>query len=307
MNVESKKGNIAKNETWTKDAEKMWEKLTLSNNFIFCKVMMNKELCRKILSEILGEEVSRVEYPEYEKVIQSRYDAKSVRLDVYLRDDEETVYNVEMQNTLKDCIPKRGRYYQDLIDIDLLEKGSYYEELNKSIVIFICTFDLYKMGYYKYTFTNKCSEVPELEYGDETTKIIVNTKGGKGEASDELKDFLNAVDGRFSKSEFSDKIRKEVEKVKHSRDARREFMYLYVHDEDVRRESLEKGKEEGKIEGRIEMKKYDIFELLEELGMIPEQLRKRVDEQSDIEVLKQWHKLSAKVSTIEEFEEKIKG
>lgn len=131
----------------------------------------------------------------------------------------------------------------------------------------------------------------------------MNTKGVKGQTSEELKDFLNAVDGRFSNSEFSDKIREEVEKVKHSRDARREFMYLYVHDEDIRRESLEKGKEEG----RIEMKKYDILELLEELGIIPEQLRKRIDEQSDIEVLKQWHKLAAKVSTIEEFEEKIKG
>lgn len=60
-------------------------------------------------------------------------------------------------------------------------------------MIFICTFDLYELGYYKYTFTNKCSEVPELEYGDDTMKIIVNTLGTKGEVSNELKEFLKAV------------------------------------------------------------------------------------------------------------------
>ena len=53
-------------------------------------------------------------------------------------------------------LPKRGRYYQGLIDMDLLEKGNVYSELNKSIIIFICTFDYYKMGLYKYTFNNIC-------------------------------------------------------------------------------------------------------------------------------------------------------
>ena len=76
---------IIQNITLTKSAERAWENLTLANNFLFCKVMMNEELCKKVLSEILGEKVTRVEYPEYEKVIQARYDAKSIRLDVYTR------------------------------------------------------------------------------------------------------------------------------------------------------------------------------------------------------------------------------
>ena len=31
--------------------------------------------------------------------------------------------------------------YQDLIDIELIDKGEDYSELKNSIVIFICTFD----------------------------------------------------------------------------------------------------------------------------------------------------------------------
>lgn len=73
-------------------AEEAWKSLTLASNFIFCKVMANKELCIKILSEILGEEVTDVEYPEYEKNLQVRYDAKSVRLDVYVKGHDNTIY-----------------------------------------------------------------------------------------------------------------------------------------------------------------------------------------------------------------------
>ena len=292
-----KENNAVNNQTITKMAEKAWEGLTLSDNFIFCKLMMNKELCKKILSEILGKEVSRVEYPEYEKSIQARYDAKSVRLDVYLKGDDGIVYNIELQNIRRDSIPKRGRYYQDLIDLDLLEKGAYYKELNRSIVIFICTFDLYEMGYYKYTFTNKCNEVPGLEYGDDTMKIIVNTLGTRGEVSAELKEFLKAVNGVFSNSEFSDKIKMEVERIKRSSDVRREFMALYLHDEDIRRDSLEQGK--------IEAKQDDILELLEDEGKITRELKEKIRKQSDFEILSKWLKLAARSTSIEEFESQI--
>lgn len=268
---------IAEHKRLTRQAEKAWESLNLSDNFIFCKFMMNEEICRQVLSEILGEEVERVEYPEYEKTIQARYDAKSVRLDVYLKDDADTVYNIEMQNINRDSIPKRGRYYQDLIDLDLMEKGTYYSELNKSIIIFICTFDLYNLGQYKYTFRNKCDEVADLEYGDDTSKIIINTIGTKGTVSEELKDFLKAINGQFSNSRFSDKIKVEVERIKRSNDVRREFMTLYLHDEDIRRESLKQGLEQGREQG-LKVGRIDtLVELVREGILTKEIAAKKAD------------------------------
>ena len=62
-----------------------WEDLGLSDNFIFQKVMLNEQLCKKVLSEILGVEVTKIEYTSYEKTIAIRSDAKSIRLDVYVR------------------------------------------------------------------------------------------------------------------------------------------------------------------------------------------------------------------------------
>ena len=50
----------------------------------------------------------------------------------------------------------------------------------------------------------------------------------------------------------------------------------------------------------------NILEFLGELGTVPEKLRETILLESNLEVLKRWLKLSAKVKTIEEFQEKIK-
>lgn len=204
---------------------KSWEDLTLADNFIFQKLMRNQEICKKVLSEIIGKEIVRIEYPEYEKTIDVRVDSKGIRLDVYIKGKDE-VYNVEIQNSLINYLPKRGRYYQDLIDLDLLEKGQKYNELCHSYVIFICTYDFYQENQYKYTFTYKCNEVDNLEYGDLTTQIVLNTQGTKGNVSNDLKTFLKCINGVFSDEVFSATIKNEFDRIKLNKELRREYMTL---------------------------------------------------------------------------------
>ena len=204
---------------------KSWDELTLADNFIFQKLMLNEELCKKILSEILGKEVIKIEYTDYERTIDISPDAKGIRLDIYIKGESE-VYNIEMQNTNYDCLPKRGRYYSPLIDLDLLEKGAEYDELCHSYSIFINTFDFYKKNQYKYTFTYKCDEIPGLEYGDLTTMIMLNTLGTEGNISNDLKTFLNCINGVFSDDDFSATIKNEYEHIKLNRKFRREYMIL---------------------------------------------------------------------------------
>ncbi|WP_275443078.1 hypothetical protein [Petralouisia muris] len=67
-----------------------WEELSISNDFLFGKVMQNPELCKELLQRILpGLEIDRVEYPELQKNIKPNMDAHGVRLDVYVKDDKE--------------------------------------------------------------------------------------------------------------------------------------------------------------------------------------------------------------------------
>ena len=84
---------------------KKFEELTISDDFMFCVVMQNSRFCKKFLETILGVKIARIEYPDAQKTINITPDAKSVRLDVYLEDDQDTVYDIEMQNAPKPNLP----------------------------------------------------------------------------------------------------------------------------------------------------------------------------------------------------------
>ena len=48
-----------------------------------------------------------------------------------------------------------------------------------------------------------------------------------------------------------------------------------------------------------------ILELLEEYGEVPDSLRGKIEVETDIETLKRWHKLAARVDSIEEFQARM--
>lgn len=260
-----------------------WEQLGLSDNFIFQKAMMNERLCTKILTEIIGVEVSKVEYKDYEKTISIRSDAKGIRLDAYIKGDD-AVYSVEMQNLSKDNLKKRSRYYHDMIDLDLLERGCRYKNLNNTYVIFICDFDLFGEKQYKYTFTSKCEEVRELALNEGRTTIFMNTKGQIGDVSEDCKLFLKAVRSQFTADPFSAILKSEVERIKSSTEWRSEYMRLseWLEDEKelAREEGMKEGREEGKQEGLQEFLVTLVCKKLIK-GESCEQIAKQLEESVD--------------------------
>lgn len=151
-----------------------YRELGITNNFIFKKVMRNHKLCKQLLEVILGVKIKRIEYQEEEKTIEHSLNARGVRLDVYVEDDENTVYNVEMQTTNPQNLPKRSRYYQGMIDLNLIQKGENYNLLRKSYVIFICTKDIFGKGRHIYTFENICIQDKDIRLNDEATKVFLN-------------------------------------------------------------------------------------------------------------------------------------
>ena len=59
-----------------------WEDLSISNDFLFGKVMQNPELCKELLQRILPDlKIDHIEYPELQKSIQPDMDAHGIRLD----------------------------------------------------------------------------------------------------------------------------------------------------------------------------------------------------------------------------------
>ena len=201
---------------------KKLEELTITDDFMFGAVMSDPRRCKPLLELVLGVKINRIEYPELQKTINTRYDSKSIRLDVYVADDAGTVYDIEIQTTRKKNLPRRVRYYQGLIDVHILEKGEDYRALRKSFVIFIATYDPFGKGRYVYTFENRCREDLEIALGDDATKIILNTKGTVGEISE----LLRFMDGMEPGSEYTKDLDRAVEEVKADEKWRREFMVM---------------------------------------------------------------------------------
>ena len=67
--------------------------------------------------------------------------------------------------------------------------------------------------------------------------------------------------------------------------------------EDGLSEGLERGIGQGISQGIMQ----SILELLEDLGEVPCEIREKIKEQNDREVLSKWHKLAAKSRAIDEF------
>lgn len=233
--------------------EKTIHELNLEDDFLFAKVMTDKEICRRVLEQLLGISITKVAMPATQRVFEILYEGKGIRLDVYVHDDKGTVYNVEMQRGKKKELPKRSKYYQGSIDLDLISAGEPYTALRKTYIIFICTFDPFHDGRHLYTFENICRENPSLPLGDETTKLFLNTRGVLNDVGPDIKEFLSYIENTTdafasqAKNPLIRKIQKKVAQVKQSKEMEVEYMTLLQRD----KENIELGREEGREQGSL--------------------------------------------------------
>jgi predicted transposase/invertase (TIGR01784 family) len=238
---------------------KKYEELDITDPFIFAKVMSEKELCKPLLENILNIKIRDIVYVDYEETIQMTAKSKGIRLDIYVEDDDNTVFNLEMQTTTYKELPKRSRYYQGIIDLNMIEKGESYDILKESYVIFICTFDFFEKGRSVYEFENVCLEDSEIKLNDGTHKIFLNTKGDKSDINKELKSLLEYFDGSEPESELTRRIDIKVIAARKNERWRREYMSLQMEMNLKYREGLKAGEEKGRAlgqsEGKIETQK----------------------------------------------------
>ncbi len=251
-----------------------WESLTFANNYVFQEVLKNKELCKYLIERILHIQIKDIRYLIAERHINSaRISSKSIRLDVYVENQEGTVLDIEMQVTGDNStvysdkdeatvikgLPLRTRYYQSLISMDMLKQGMKYRELRKSYVIFICTFDPFGKGLPMYHFTYRCKEDNTLEMGDLTENIYLNARAADKAKDTALADFLCYVISGKAGSEFTQAIDAETKRVTNDEDWRERYvtweMDLKIIQEDAEKKGEKKKalaiakslKEKGKL------------------------------------------------------------
>ena len=240
-------------------SETRFEDLQISNDFMFKEVMKsNKGLCKRLVGSIMQHDIEDIVYIDTEKTLQPYYDSRGIRLDVILADENHTRYNLEMQarNVISKAgvalLPKRTRYYQSVIDMDMLKKGENFDQLNPLVLIFICTFDFYKEGRYVYTFKSRCLENLELELANDVTVKLVNAKGKHGQVNTLLKNFLRYVMTNEPVDDFTEDVERQVWAVKNDKKAREEYMVLQAKIREHEIVAFEAGEAQGHAAGLAE-------------------------------------------------------
>ena len=252
---------------------KSLQELTFKDNFMFGAVMLDPENCRETLERCLEIEIERVEVDKEKSVVYNP-EFKGVRLDIYAKDEKNTHYNVEMQILRKPAIEKRARYYHGQIDMEILLSGLSYKELPDTYVIFICDFDPYGQGKYRYTRKTICAEAPELLMEDGAHTIFLSTKGSnRDEVPVELVRFLEFVGAPIQdsnkdyKDDFIRKLQDSVNEVKASREMGARYMTFEQLLKDEREE------ERVLIAEKMLQKNMSVEDVMECTGLSKEQIQ----------------------------------
>ena len=209
--------NSKSTEQTTKRKRKTLEELTIQDDYLFKRIMSEKDICIKFVQIILGIDIKDIVYIKAEEVVKELYDSKGIRLDVYLKDEDGVVYNIEMQVTSlgEEEFAKRFRYYEAMIDSYLLRVGQKYKDLNKLFIVFICPFGIFKNERTIYTFKNFCVEDKSIELKDDITKIFITTKSqNKENLSEDFLALLKYIDGNITDNPFVNEIENKIHEIK---------------------------------------------------------------------------------------------
>ena len=244
-------------------AGKKFKDPNLKDAFLFAAALQDAETCQMILEIIFGKKLPKVNVHVEHGVFFSS-DFRSIRLDVYASDATEITYNLEMENWDKESLPKRSRYHQSEMDVTCLEPGRDYTDFKPSYVIFICTFDPFEQGLYRYRFENRCLE-RDFGLGDEAYKIFLNTRGNNDEEVPKLLvDFLHYVEksnDEYVETVSEAKIGQLHEKIRKLKESR-EWEARYMTFERLLQRTEEKGWQEGLQEGR-QVERQKMLKLME--------------------------------------------
>ena len=270
--------------------QKTLKDLNLLDRFLFSQAADDPDTMRDMLEIILGREVVLKLLPQTEKEQRTHPLNRYVRLDVWAMDEEERIYNTEVQKEDTGNLPKRSRFYQALIDSNLLKPGEVgFQRLNPVYIILICPFDLFGYGLYRYTFQMQCKEVPGLSLQDGAVRIFLNTRGQHAEGvPQELIELLRYMEHTTEEvsasctSERIHNIQKRIHAIKSSEKIGVKYMQAWEEKILEQEKAREEGHASGLREGLIQKLKEQVEKKVQK-GYAAEEIAEMLEE--DIETI----------------------
>ena len=75
---------------------KPFEELTISDDFMFCKVMEHEAICKEFLEMLFAIKIEKITYLVSQNTVTTNSGSKTIRLDVLVKDKFGTSYVIEM-------------------------------------------------------------------------------------------------------------------------------------------------------------------------------------------------------------------
>ncbi len=232
--------------------------------------MRDPVLCRDVLETLLQAPVGELTTPEREKEIKITPDGKSIRLDIFAEEiGTGKIYDAEMQNLNRQSaealsLPKRSRFYQAMIDFSRLKakKTSNYRLLKDTDLVFICTFDPFGYGAYRYSFDKTCEDIPELKLGDGTRAIFYNTTSTDPDIPEEIRKLFDYINTGKVEDALTQKVDEAVKEACMDSDILEVAMRSEIWFMDAENIGYDRGLTEGEAQMRIQ----DLVQMLSRGG-----------------------------------------
>ena len=245
---------------------KSLEEMDVMDDFLFMEIMTDEEsgieVCRMILSLVLKREIGKISYTAQKVVPGVSESSHGIRMDAYITEhlsEEGTgrpdirVYDMEpdTQSKKKRWLPKRSRYYGDLIDVHLLETGVEYDKLPELVTIFILSFEPYRKNAMYYEAGSIIKTHPDIPYDDGIRRIYLYVNGdlpeNAGEEEKKLQNLLRYI-GKSIRTNVTDENTEKLDDIVHKTKAKKGVGVRFMKSWEREKELIEEGREEMRKE-----------------------------------------------------------
>ena len=239
----------------------MKKKLTMRNHFVFTAVFSrNPELAGKIISIITGKKIRKIQLIEMEKTIEPSSENRGTRLDVWLKDEDNNTYALELQLQKEHFLIHRIKVYHSELTVNSIFKGDEFDTVGDSNVIFL--FPLFDpIGEKKTVYIiEENRNFGKARFSSMTNSYIVNFSRDRAPTNDkdieEIAEYFynDCVSGDISK-ELDDAVNEVNEMTEWGSDMRTIEEELYSRYINGRYEGIIKGKKEGRKKAKKKEKK----------------------------------------------------
>ena len=252
-------------------AARAWDEATLSNDYLFNRVMQQKHALLPTLQRLVPElAIKKLVHITTQHSFKATYDSRGFRLDIFAEDQNGRRLDLEMQVVNHHDLLKRAACYQVMMIDEQLEEGDFYQRLRPVYVIFITMFDPFG-GHHQVDHHRLCSEhADQQRLPSLVNYLFLNTIPP---ALRRLCAFIR--DGTVDPSDpLILKLEQVQRKAKQNKKWRREAMRYNLAAQDAKWAELqaeEKGIERGITKG-IDQAMLAMIESLTEQGMPKEQI-----------------------------------